>query len=1124
MTRVSCLILFVILFAFTWTSRAQTASWTPLAPALFPTNVSGQIHGISRISQMKFHPSNSSKLYAVSARGGLFISSNGGTSWSLAPGCDAMPNGTRLASVCIDHTNDQVLYLGGGDANYYSTGSGVWKSTNGGTTFSQTGLTSGVVVELLMDPTNNNILVAATSNGIYKTTNGGTNWTLKSGAMAFYDLVKKANASSRVLFATGANTLWRSTDFGETWSQVTAGVYLPAGYTNTGARIAVTPADSNYVYFALVAKYGTIFRSTDGGMNFSAMKDTVMPNLTGYDNVLFDAGQGNYNVAVGADLTNRDVLWFVAHNVWKSTNGGADWTQQTNWWEKVHTDMHQVAVSPYNTSQLWNMNDGGVWLSTDGGNNWMPKSDGIYGYEIYHGYTSPTRRDAVSIGTQDNGELYSVNAAWYCNRGGDWTSPMSFDCTTGSSRIYYYSNAKRRDVITGGENSYGLVPTSLQDIAFTKSNPDLAFAGNLQVYRTTNLTAASPTWTQIGNINKTIMAMHISTADSNRLYVITNDQNLFVSTNALSGSPTFTQIALPYGTGSKAGIVSVKTNPDILYAVMNTRVYRSTNNGTNWTNISTGLPSVNWNDILINESSPSQELVFVAASNSVYYRKVSSSSWTNYSSGLPARTNINDITIFENGTSQALLRVSTYGRGMWETPFENLRPLQAVLAADKTELCPGGTVQFSDLSIGLPTSRTWTFPGGTPSSSTSLNPSVTYSSPGKYAVTLSVSNGSGTSSVTKTAYITTLGKNLPVIETMESTAFPPANWSLYDDGADQRVWKRYGSGSSYGVGFSSAVFDNWNYNAQGKRDELRTFPIDLTEYATARLIFDVAYQLYTNSSYVDSLLIKVATNCGTNYQTVYLKPGPTLATIPTIGTSAYYPAAGDWRTDTVNLNAFTGQSNVIASFVNIGRYGNYLYIDKVRVEGDHVPVNLQLKTFIQGFYLGANQQVAALNPSGAPTVCDSITVLLASATSPYAFTDTVKALLMTNGTVTATFPGKVYGNQYYIVLRQRNSLETWSAVPITLDATNVSYDFTLSASKAYGNNQQVIGGVATLFSGDVNQDGLIEASDYALEENGVSQFLFGYVREDLTGDQLVEAADYSLIENNLLLFLFTSRP
>jgi PKD repeat protein len=1124
MRILSAFLLFSILFFNFDQCNAQTASWTPLAPALFPTNVSGQIHGISRVSEMKFHPTNSSKMYAVSARGGLFISSNGGTSWSLAPGCDAMANGTRMASVCVDFTNDQVIYLGGGDANYYSTGSGVWKSVNGGTSFTQTSLNTGVVVEILMDPGNNNILVAATSSGIYKTTNGGTSWTLKSGSIAFYDLVQKANASSRVLFASGTNTLWRSNDFGETWTQVTNGVYLPAGYTNTGARIAVTPADSNYVYFALVAKFGTVFRSTDGGNSFAVMKDTVMPNLTGYSNTLNDVGQGNYNFAIGADRTNRDVIWLVAHNVWKSTNGGASWTQQTNWWQKVHTDMHQIVVSPYNTSQLWNMNDGGVWLSTDGGDNWTPKSDGIYGYEIYHGYTSPTRRDAVSIGTQDNGELYSANAGWYCNRGGDWSSAMAFDCTPNSSRIYYYSNAKRRDVITGGENTYGLVPTSLQDIAFTKSNPDLAFAGNLQVYRTTNLTATTPSWTQIGNINKTIMAMHINLADSNRLYVITNDQNIYISTNALSATPTFSQVTLPNATNSRAGIASVKGNPDILYAVMNTRVYRSTNNGTTWTNISTGLPSVNWNDIVIDETFPAEELVFVAASNSVYYKKAASSSWTNYSSGLPARTNINDITIFENGTNQALLRVSTYGRGMWETPFENLRPLQAVLGADKTDLCPGGSVQFTDLSTGVPTSRAWSFPGGSPSSSTAVNPLVMYSTPGKYAVTLTVSNGSGTSSTSRTGFINTQGKSMPLTETMEGSVFPPTSWSLFDDGADQRVWTRYGSGSSFGVGFGSAVFDNWNYNAQGKRDELRTPPIDLTEYSTARLIFDVAYQLYYNAAYVDSLLIKVATNCGTNFQTVYLKPGPTLATIPTIGTSAYYPAAGDWRTDTVNLNPFAGQGNVIASFVNIGRYGNFLYIDKVRVEGDHVPVNLQLKTFIQGFYLGANQQAAALNPTGAPTVCDSITVLLASPTSPYAFTDTIKALLMTNGTVTATFPGKVYGNQYYIVLRHRNALETWSAVPVTLDATNVSYDFTLSAAKAYGNNQQLIGGVATLFSGDVNQDGLIEATDYATEENDIVQFLFGYKSTDLTGDQLVEASDYSLIENNLLLFLFTARP
>jgi len=153
---------------------AQTANWSPVGPNFFPTNVSGQIHGISRCSQLKFHPTNANKMYAVSARGGLFISSNAGANWSIAPGCDPLPSGTRFASVCIDHVDDQILYLGGGDHNYYSTGSGVWKTTNGGTTFTQTTLTGKIVSELIMDPNNHLIVVAATNTGIYKTINGGT--------------------------------------------------------------------------------------------------------------------------------------------------------------------------------------------------------------------------------------------------------------------------------------------------------------------------------------------------------------------------------------------------------------------------------------------------------------------------------------------------------------------------------------------------------------------------------------------------------------------------------------------------------------------------------------------------------------------------------------------------------------------------------------------------------------------------------------------------------------------------------------------------------------------------------------------------------------------------------------
>ena len=190
------LLLLTFSFFFSIKSLFAQAAWTPVSPNFFPVNASGQIHGISRVSQVKFHPSNPNKMYAVSSRGGLFISSNSGASWTIAPGCDLLPQ-MRLNSVCIDHTNDQVIYLGTGDANYYYSGNGVYKSVNGGATFTATSLTGRLIVEILMDPSNQNTLIAATDAGIYKSINGGTSWTLKgSNALAFRDMLFKANAGT----------------------------------------------------------------------------------------------------------------------------------------------------------------------------------------------------------------------------------------------------------------------------------------------------------------------------------------------------------------------------------------------------------------------------------------------------------------------------------------------------------------------------------------------------------------------------------------------------------------------------------------------------------------------------------------------------------------------------------------------------------------------------------------------------------------------------------------------------------------------------------------------------------------------------------------------------------------
>lgn len=938
----SCVLLVAPLFVF-----SQTASWSAYKPALFPTNSSGQINGISRVSQMKFHPSNSQKMYAVSARGGLFITSNSGTTWSVAPGCDALTNGTRFASVCIDHTNDQILYLGGGDHNYYSNGSGVWKSTNGGGTFTQTTLTGKIVVEMIMDPANNSIIVAATNTGVYKTTDAGSTWTLKTSSIAFDDMKKKENNGTRVLFASTRNAeLYVSNDFGDTWTQITSGIYIPSGYTSGGGtRIGLTPADSNYVYFYMNAKGGTLFRSVNGGTSFTAVKDALSPFLTGYTNSSADPGQGDYNTGLGIDRTNKNIVYFVAHNVWKSTDGGVNWTQLTNWYEKVHTDMHQMTVSPYNTSQVWNMNDGGIWVSTDGGNNWTQKSDGIYGYEIYHGSCSPTRRDMMSIGTQDNGELYGNTTTWYTNRGGDWQSHCVFDYRANSSTVYYFLpdwgsvNLPKRRSVTGGESTYGLPSTlaDIYDIAFHRSNSNLAFAGDTGIYRTTNLTAASPTWTKIYTATSAVMKMHVNLADPNRLYVITADQKIHISSNALSAAPTFTVVSLPNASSIEAHITTIKSSPNTVYITTNTKAYRSTDNGSTWTNITYNLPATNHTGLISDEYFSSNELVFLSTGGTVYYKTSTAASWSIFNTNLPSRTTIVDMSIFNDSTSNTVLRVFTYGRGVWETPVNSLRSMTANFAADNTAPCVGAFVNFSDLSTGNVSSRSWSFPGGNPSSSTLSNPSVNYSSSGIFTVSLTVSDGTTNTTITKTDYINTQGKSLPVSEGFGSGVFPPVNWTNIDASSDAKAWAQFSGAGGFGTSTESMYYDNYNVDAGGAYDEFRSIAIDLKAFTAASLKFDVAYQPYSLTSYIDSFEVLVSTNCGNTFTSVYLKYGSALNTTGTTGTSQFAPASSQWRQETISLNAFLNNSVVVA-FRNIGHFGNNLYVDNILIEG--IPVTL----------------------------------------------------------------------------------------------------------------------------------------------------------------------------------------
>jgi hypothetical protein len=175
------------------------------------------------------------------------------------------------------------------------------------------------------------------------------------------------------------------------------------------------------------------------------------------------------------------------------------------------------------------------------------------------------------------------------------------------------------------------------------------------------------------------------------------------------------------------------------------------------------------------------------------------------------------------------------------------------------------------------------------------------------------------------------------------------------------------------------------------------------------------------------------------------------------------------------------------------------------------PVTLNLKTYLQGFYRGGGVMASV----SAPGVCDSITVELHNTLSPFSKVYSAKSAIGTNGSGGFVFPAAVYGNSYYVVAKHRSSLETWSAAPVLLNAGSVSYDFSTAANKAYGNNLYNLGDTRyAIYSGDVNQNSIINLNDFSLVEGAYHGFSSGYSAYDLNGDGIVEGTDGSLLENN----------
>ncbi len=235
--------------------------------------------------------------------------------------------------------------------------------------------------------------------------------------------------------------------------------------------------------------------------------------------------------------------------------------------------------------------------------------------------------------------------------------------------------------------------------------------------------------------------------------------------------------------------------------------------------------------------------------------------------------------------------------------------------------------------------------------------------------------------------------------------------------------------------------------------------------------------------------------------------------------TVYMSANNGARWQSVYTHTLDGSSGIYLGAIDLDETGSYGWIvgsDGVIIKAGSLSqeASVNLSAFIEGFF----------NPMSNTQIGDTITAYLRNTTSPYAKVDSAMSYLNSNGIADLNFPHAPTGN-YYLVLKHRNSIETWSSsgVAITIGSV-VNYDFTISSAQAYGSNLKLKGTKWCIYGGDVNQDESIDATDLSLIDNDANNFAVGYLDTDVTGDNSVDGSDYALADNNATNFISVIRP
>ncbi|MFC1556262.1 hypothetical protein ACFL67_04180, partial [candidate division KSB1 bacterium] len=632
-------------------------------------------------------------IFAGGVSGGMWRSTNAGTSWTKVTQSSQLHSVTSIAQDPGDH--DIWYYTtgegsgnsaSGGSASYY--GDGVFKSTDDGLTWSQlsstvsnspqTFNTFDYCWNVVVNPTNSDIVVAA-AWGVYHSDDGGTSWTKVLDTGWYTDVVV---TTTGVFYATSSDNssptnvgIFRSTD-GTNWTDINDGGNFPT--TEERIVLGLAPSNENIVYILgettnsgkqnSDSEWHSLWKYTysagdgsGGGGSWTDRSNQVPKGGEAYgtDEAFVQPvgefkSQGGYDLHVHVKPNDPDIVIIGGTNLYRSTDGFAT-TGNTTWiggyalandvsqYSNHHPDSHSLVFLANNNTMI-SGHDGGISKTTDNTASPVVWTSLNNGYNTTQFYTvaidhSADGDNVILGGMQDNG-TYFVNSS---SSSATWDQTYSGDgsyIAIAENKAYYYVSSQNGNTFRYTLNSSGsttswtnISPDEASGMLFINPfvldpNDDqiMYYAGGEYIYRQSDVTSRANyqsttwagSWTEMTNsriTGSTISALGISTTDANKLYYGTSDGKIYYLDGANSGDPAKNDIFTGKGLPSGAYVSSIAVNPlddDEAVVVFSNysvkSVFRTTDSGTSWTNISGNLeassdgsgsgPSVRWAEIL----------------------------------------------------------------------------------------------------------------------------------------------------------------------------------------------------------------------------------------------------------------------------------------------------------------------------------------------------------------------------------------------------------------------------------------------------------------------------------------------------------------------------------------------